>query len=155
MEPTEFLKTFQNYASCNWSYLLLNFGTEYHNFSTKILWFVPFLSNFSRCHSFSFKKQRDLDLVSVWECQLVLVFILNYHSKWFSNRWNGKTEEKSGVVAGSTFFYLLYGTPLSGHYFLSSHIWTDFKNKWVNRWAAFYSLFKTCLYLKMLLEHKV
>lgn len=96
MEPTEFLTTFQNYASCNWSYLLLNFSTEYHNFSTKILWFVPFLSNFGRCHSFSFKKQRDLDLVSVWECQLVLVFILNYHSKWFSNRWNGKTEEKSG-----------------------------------------------------------
>lgn len=62
-----------------------------------------------------------------------------------------KARQKRGMGAGTTFFCLLYGTPLSGHYFFSSHIWTNLKNKWVNRWVAFYPLFKN---LKMSLSIK-
>lgn len=90
---TEFLTTFQNYASCNRLYLVLILAQNIRILPQRSCNFVQFLNNFSRCHDFSFKKQRGLDRMSVWERQLVLVFMLNYHCKWFSNRWNGRTEE--------------------------------------------------------------
>lgn len=120
---TEFLTAFQNYAMHSWSYLLLNFSTEYQNLSTKSLWFVQLLSNFSSCHLLQLQEAMGPVLRSVWRCKLFSSSIV------FSNgSLTGEmARRKGGVVASTTLFCLLYGTPLSGQ--LSYLNWSNFGEK--------------------------